>query len=985
MRKAHTNSVIVIAATALGIMLASCSALLLDQTVLAQAKDTVAPVVTITSPEAGYLCANLVEVTGVATDATNDGSAGHVASLKYEVPGSLIAGNVIPSDDGSFVILLKTDSFQSGFSLKVTAEDWNGNSASEGLALTRLPASSLPSFSAAGSNKTVVLTWDIVPETESYTIYYTSNGALPSETVGTRITEATSPYSIPCDDNGLLYTFRIKAIAKSGNPDSLSDFVRAIPLSDQTLCPDVISGRGELTISWKEIAATNEFEIYRRVGEDGDYSFFRRVIGYESVDSSVENDTHYYYSIKPSEYSEVISAAGAAQTDGFARGYDMTTVDAVTLWYATLTWRDNLMYAAGRGGVQILVTELGNYELTRIEKTVVYQAVAPDSSRYLYLAAGTDGFLIYDVYNPTLPVLKGSFTESGIDVRGIVLDSVNEIAWISSYCKTVYSVDISNPANPVLLKSFPLDITDAGENLTDIDTETTDYPDNDPVDMVIDRDGAYLYVGNRKGGLQIYQTTADNGSNPYRTVFDTNHDLSVVGIAVQGNYIYACYSHDGIKTIEVSADPRNATIIGTSTNYGSGGYTDISVEGSTAFVTNSGKGVEVYDISVPGALRLLRVIPTEIGYGGSGTHSLALHDGYAFIFHHKSNLGNADSTSLFKVDLNMPVGVKLANSLDVTGASGIAIEGTRAYIAAGNTGLLIYDIADPLTPILLGTVPTESPAYKVVVKADRAYVIVNYQWYYISKIEIFDVSDPGSPEKLGVLDVATNNPGQMMDLVIQGDYAYVVGNYDIGFSVFDVSNPREVIRVRHHVIPFESSRISLSGRYAIIADLGSALTIFDIGDPLKTTLVKTLPGTNMICDFAMSGDYGLFTMQPASSGSFKMVIRDLKDPTDMDTGTDKEFSYPGVSFIDDEWMDAVAGLGTYAVVSTLEVDSTPSIARLRIYDFSEFSQSRLISELVVDDFADTGGTEFNKELHIAGSVIYALGTDGKLRIYDMRP
>jgi len=983
MQRSNINSVIGITVFALGIMLASCSALLLDQTVLAQAKDSVAPVVTIISPDAGYLCANLVEVSGVATDATNDGSAGRVASLKYEVPGSLIAGNVIPSDDGSFVILLKTDSFQSGFSLKVTAEDWNGNSASEGLALARLPSSSLPSFTAVGSNKTVVLTWDIVPETESYTIYYTSNGALPSETVGTRITEATSPYSIPCDDNGLLYTFRIKASAKSGNPDSLSDFVRAIPLSDQTLCPDVISGRGELTISWKEIAATNEFEIYRRVGEDGDYSFFRRVIGYESVDSLVETGEHYYYSIKPRENSDLMSAAGVCQTDGFALRNEMTTIKAVTLMYPTLTWRDNLLYAAGRGGLQILHPDLAYYELARISKTVVYQAVTPEASRYLYLAAGTDGFLIYDVYNPTMPINVGSYTGAGIDIRGIVLDPANSRAWVASYCKTVYCLDISDPTNPSLVKSFPLDRTDAGVLQTDIGTEFENFPDLDPIDMILSDEGAYLYVGNRKGGLQIFSTSAITDTCSIRTVTEIAYpDCSVVGLTAKAKMIFACYASRGVKAIDIT-DPLSASIVGTSTSDYNSRYTDIAVDGNTAFATSTGTGIEVFDISNPNSLQLIRTIPTIIGYGGFGTHSLALKDGFAYIFHHKSSLNEDDSKSLFKVDLNTPVGIGMTSSVDVPGATGIAIQGDYAYVAAGESGLKIYDITTLQEPKLLSSTATVDPAYKVFVKANRAYVIVNYQYYYSSHIEVFEVSDPVNPIKLGTL--LPNGMGQIQDLEIRGDYAFAVGNYDVGLSIFDISNPSATVLVGHYGIPFKSTDISLSGKYALIAGGEKTISVYDIGDPLNATLVKTLSGENPIQDFSMSGGYGFFTMQPASSGAFKMVIRDLKDPTDVDTGTDKEFSYPGVSFNDDEWMDAVAGLGTYAVVSTLEVNSSPSVARLRIYDFSEFSQSRLISELVVDDFVDNNYTEFNHELQIAGSVIYALGTDGRLRIYDMRP
>jgi hypothetical protein len=980
MNRIRLYALIASSAALLGSVLASCSGVALDSSVLSRAKDTSAPTLTITSPVSGYECANIVEIRGQVADKTNDGGSGKVSSLAYEIPGSLLSGAVAPAADGSFVLQLDTDSLKGRFSVKLTAVDWNGNKTSAGLDLDRLLESSLPTFSAVGRSKAIVLTWDEVPSTESYTVYYTSNGALPSDTVGTQITDAISPYTVNCDENGLLYTFVLKAVAvqnpgSPANPDSQSNYVKAIPLSDQTLCPEAISGRGEITLSWKAIAATNEFEIYRRVGEHGEFSFYRRVIGNQSVDTSVDTSENYYYCVKPSEYSSVLSAAGVNRTDGFARGYGMSVVSGVSLWFPSMTWRDDLIYASGLGGVQILLASQENYELARISKTVVYQAAAPAGSKYLYLAAGKDGFLIYDINNPIVPASKGSYTAPGIDVRGLVVDSANGRAWIADYCKTVYCLDISNPASPTMLLSYPLDRDDSGGVLSNIGLDNLpSFPDHDPIDMLLAGDGAYLYVGNRKGGLQIYSTSAASGSNPIRTVVDiSNSTLSVMGLASQGNYIYACFSSGGIKTVDVS-NPATASIVGT-TDLGSG-YMDIAIEGSTAFATNVGTGVEVFDITDPAHVKLLRIIATEIGFGGMGTHSLALHEGYAYIFHHKSNLGKEDDKSLFKVDLNMPVGISLAASLSVPDATGIAIEGNRAYVAAGDSGLIIYDISNPKSPALLGSIATSDPAYKVFVKANRAYVVVNWQYYYSSNIEVYDVTDPAKPSKLG--DLAGGGIGQIWDFVIRGDFAFVVGNYDVGFSIFDVSDPRNASLVRHHIIPFSSTSLSLSGRYALVAGGERTTTVFDIEEPRASTLVKTLPCANEITDFAMSGGYGFFSLS-----SYKFMIRDLTDPTKIDAATDKVFDFAAAAN-QDEWTDAVAGLDGYAVVSTLQVNASPRTGRLRIYDFSDFSSPRLISELTVDNFT-TSSTEFNHEVKINGSWIYALGTDGLVRIYNMRP
>jgi len=50
-------------------------------------KDAIPPVVVITAPAEGSMCANIIEVTGQVTDAaTEGGSDGRVRSLEYAVP-----------------------------------------------------------------------------------------------------------------------------------------------------------------------------------------------------------------------------------------------------------------------------------------------------------------------------------------------------------------------------------------------------------------------------------------------------------------------------------------------------------------------------------------------------------------------------------------------------------------------------------------------------------------------------------------------------------------------------------------------------------------------------------------------------------------------------------------------------------------------------------------------------------------------------------
>ena len=190
-----------LAAASLGLaslgLVEACKLNMISDTVLSRAEDTVAPTLTISSPTDGFLCANIVEVHGLVSDKANGGKSGKVSSLSYEIPGSTIGGSIPMAADGSFTCQFDTDSLGTSFFLTIKAVNWNSNTTHSSINLKKsATGSTLPSFAAAATSKKLVLTWDEVPNTASYTLYYSDTGSLPSDTVGTTITNVTSPYTL---------------------------------------------------------------------------------------------------------------------------------------------------------------------------------------------------------------------------------------------------------------------------------------------------------------------------------------------------------------------------------------------------------------------------------------------------------------------------------------------------------------------------------------------------------------------------------------------------------------------------------------------------------------------------------------------------------------------------------------------------------------------------------------------------------------------
>jgi hypothetical protein len=76
--------------------------------------------------------------------------------------------------------------------------------------------------------------------------------------------------------------------------------------------------------------------------------------------------------------------------------------------------------------------------------------------------------------------------------------------------------------------------------------------------------------------------------------------------------------------------------------------------------------------------------------------------------------------------------------------SALALFEQRAYLATGDTGLLIVDIRNPKAPEEIGRYVTRGPAVGVAISGKLAYVTAGEQG-----MEVIDVSDPASPRGLG--------------------------------------------------------------------------------------------------------------------------------------------------------------------------------------------------------------------------------------------
>ncbi len=74
--------------------------------------------------------------------------------------------------------------------------------------------------------------------------------------------------------------------------------------------------------------------------------------------------------------------------------------------------------------------------------------------QYAYLAAGTEGMILYDVSLPSAPVLKGVAQFGGYGAIAVSADKHSGLVYVSVGAQGIFAVDVSNPANPVIVGSY---------------------------------------------------------------------------------------------------------------------------------------------------------------------------------------------------------------------------------------------------------------------------------------------------------------------------------------------------------------------------------------------------------------------------------------------------------------------------------------------------------------------------------------------------
>jgi hypothetical protein len=171
------------------------------------------------------------------------------------------------------------------------------------------------------------------------------------------------------------------------------------------------------------------------------------------------------------------------------------------------------------------------------------------------------------------------------------------------------------------------------------------------------------------------------------------------------------------------------------------------------------------------------------------------------------------------------------------------LNGDFAYLAAGKAGILVLDIQNPTDPSILQFINTRGEARAVAVSGGYLYVAeaVQYSGATGGVLEVFDLSEPAAPHKVGSADVETPS----LAITVQEDYAYLACG---GVCLVNVSNPHQPNPTGRFTDYSLYDDIVVVGEYAFVStnlycDITSCpkrLARIDIQDPQNPIYIDPL-------------------------------------------------------------------------------------------------------------------------------------------------
>ncbi|MFK5925583.1 MAG: hypothetical protein QM483_03030 [Desulfuromusa sp.] len=439
-----------------------------------------------------------------------------------------------------------------------------------------------------------------------------------------------------------------------------------------------------------------------------------------------------------------------------------------------------LYIAAGKSGLLIYdIRQPQQAKLVRVVRPGSFISKLVVSGSSLYLPVAGNKVEIYQLAEPQLPHLTGTLqlAEEPYDLiahqQRLYIATENE----------VLSYDITTARQPQLLHQWTdfgsakklfagLDhiyISDSFSGLRVIGCGVDGFPDYvnlniDPLTLSATAD--YLYVAGSNKGLLIIDKSM---LMPRQVIQTFNTSGMARDLLIKKNWLYVADGRGGV--VLRNLEDEDATFMTLTPRWGGA----FAVRRELLFVAQAKKGIEVFDISDPGKPKLVTAWPELQAM------RLAVSGNYLLLSKGISGIELVDIS-----DIQHPISKDLlpnVHPLDITA------DGKLVYIASKKQGLLVYEIKEDEKLNRLSRLQTPYPmnqfdlAVAVQVQAGIAYVANGN-----SGLLIVDVSKPKAPFILNSIAI----PGLSKAVKVVGNKAFITSHLG-GISIINIEDPEKLI------------------------------------------------------------------------------------------------------------------------------------------------------------------------------------------------
>lgn len=443
-----------------------------------------------------------------------------------------------------------------------------------------------------------------------------------------------------------------------------------------------------------------------------------------------------------------------------------------------------------------------------------------------HLAAGGSGLLLVDVSNPAALVELGGYDTPGY-AYGV--QTVGGLAYVADAWGGLQVVNIQDASHPYLYGTLAVDSW--------------------VMDLSVG--GRYVYLANGGAGLRVVDIIdpahpAARGSVSWRF----GH---AGGVAISGNTAYLADFYTGLRLVSIS-DPANPAEINRLGMFSIA--RQVAVLGSYAYVPSGYGGLNVVNIANPAQPYQAANYPMT---------------GFAMCVQAVGNrlyigtMPDGKYEGLHVLDISNPAApVFLGAYYAHIECHDLFMVGTTAYIS-DSYGVHIVDFSNPAAPVLRGKTNPGEYTNGVAVSGSLAYVTVEPSRGGYAGLRVYNISNPVSP-----ILVSSFPHNFLWDVLLSGTLAYVT--LPNGFATLDISNLADIKKLSEYSASGETFDMELAGNLLYLGAGAGGIEVVNVSSSSSPSLVYRYDTAGFTHDLTFNGgliwaadsEGGLLAINPAA-------------------------------------------------------------------------------------------------------------------------